>query len=181
VGNRPGEAGDYTELKKNVFIKGAPRRLDPCVQIYGPALIGADCEIRHGAFLRENVIIGDHCVVGNSTEIKNVVLFDRVEAPHFNYAGDSILGYQSHLGAGVILSNQRLDKGPVFIKYPGKDPIPTGRTKFGALIGDQAQIGCNSVLNPGTVVEKEAFIYPLQCVGGYYHNGAGRREKHKEA
>jgi NDP-sugar pyrophosphorylase family protein len=163
--------GDYYELKKNVFIKGAPRRLDPCVQIYGPALIGADCEIRHGAFLRENVIIGDHCVVGNSTEIKNAVLFNHVQVPHFNYVGDSVMGYKSHLGAGVKLSNVRLDEGPIFIKYPGAKPIATGRVKFGAIIGDHAQIGCNSVLNPGTVVEKGAFIFPLQCVGGYYGKG----------
>jgi NDP-sugar pyrophosphorylase family protein len=92
-------------------------------------------------------------------------------SPHFNYVGDSILGYKSHLGAGGILSNQRLDKGPITIKRPGGEPLPTGRTKFGALIGDKAQIGCNSVLNPGTVVEKGAFIYPLQCVGWYYRKG----------
>jgi bifunctional N-acetylglucosamine-1-phosphate-uridyltransferase/glucosamine-1-phosphate-acetyltransferase GlmU-like protein len=106
-------------------------------------------------------------VVGNSTELKNAVLFNHVQVPHFAYVGDSVLGYQSHLGAGVKISNVRLDEGPIYIKKPGEKPIATRRVKFGAIIGDNAQIGCNSVLNPGTVIEKGAFIYPLQCVGGY--------------
>jgi NDP-sugar pyrophosphorylase family protein len=160
--------GQYQEIRKNVFVRGKLKQLDKYTEIYGPALIGECCQIRHGAFLRENVIIGDNCVVGNSTELKNSVLFNDVQVPHFNYVGDSILGYKSHLGAGVKLSNVRLDEGSISIKYPGGEPYPTGRVKFGALVGDEAQVGCNSVLNPGTVVEKGVFILPLQCVSGYY-------------
>jgi NDP-sugar pyrophosphorylase family protein len=136
--------------------------------IKGPAIIGPGCEIRPGAYLRENVILGNNCIIGNSTEIKNSVLFDNVQAPHFNYIGDSILGNYVHLGAGVILSNFRLDQQPVTVKDSKGGTVSTGRTKFGAIIGDNTEIGCNSVLNPGTILEKEVIVFPLSNVWGYH-------------
>lgn len=133
--------------------------------IYAPAVIGENTEIRCGAFIRGSVIIGDGCVVGNSCEIKNSVLFDRVQVPHFNYVGDSILGYRSHLGAGAITSNVKSDKSPVTVKGDGVT-IETGLKKFGAMIGDGVEIGCNSVLNPGCIIGKNTAIYPLSSVRG---------------
>jgi len=127
--------------------------------IKGPAIIGRNCQIRHNAYIREHVIIGDGCVVGNSTEIKNAVLFNEAVAPHFNYVGDSILGYQTHLGAGVILSNFKSLPGNVTVEMAGQ-PFDTGLRKFGALIGDGAEVGCNSVLNPGSIIGRGAVIYP---------------------
>ena len=125
----------------------------------GPAIIGRNCQIRHNAYIRENVVIGDHCVVGNSTEIKNSLLFNHAVAPHFNYVGDSILGHKTHLGAGVILSNFKSLPGNVTVEIDGK-PFDTGLRKFGAMIGDGAEIGCNSVLNPGSIIGRGAVIYP---------------------
>jgi UDP-N-acetylglucosamine diphosphorylase / glucose-1-phosphate thymidylyltransferase / UDP-N-acetylgalactosamine diphosphorylase / glucosamine-1-phosphate N-acetyltransferase / galactosamine-1-phosphate N-acetyltransferase len=127
--------------------------------IQGPAIIGRNCQIRHNAYLRENVIVGDDCVVGNSTEIKNAILFNGAVAPHFNYVGDSILGCRAHLGAGVILSNFRSLPGNVMVELDGK-PYDTGLRKFGALVGDGAEIGCNAVLNPGSIIGRGAVIYP---------------------
>lgn len=129
--------------------------------IKGPAIIGRNCVIRHNAYIRENVIIGDECIIGNSCEIKNAFLLNGCEVPHFNYVGDSILGYQAHLGAGVKISNLKLVEGPVIVKYNGQI-YNTGLRKFGALIGDKAQIGCNAVLSPGSIIGKRSIIYP--CV-----------------
>jgi UDP-N-acetylglucosamine diphosphorylase / glucose-1-phosphate thymidylyltransferase / UDP-N-acetylgalactosamine diphosphorylase / glucosamine-1-phosphate N-acetyltransferase / galactosamine-1-phosphate N-acetyltransferase len=127
--------------------------------IKGPAIIGRNCEIRHNAYIRENVIIGDGCVIGNSTEIKNALLFNRAVAPHFNYIGDSVLGYQAHLGAGVVLSNVKSLPGNVTVEGEGQ-LFDTGLRKFGALLADTAEIGCNSVLNPGSIIGRGAVVYP---------------------
>ncbi|MST01011.1 MAG: UDP-N-acetylglucosamine diphosphorylase [Pedosphaera sp.] len=130
------------------------------VMIKGPAIIGRNCEIRHGAYIRENVIVGDGCLVGNSCELKHAVLFNGCQVPHFNYVGDSILGHKAHLGAGVILSNVKSLAGNVTVEVEGRK-CDTGLRKFGALLGDGAEIGCNSVLNPGSVIGRGAMIYPL--------------------
>src|SRR5262249_33988624 len=127
--------------------------------IKGPAIIGRNCQIRHNAYLRENVIVGDNCVVGNSSELKNCLMFNRSQAPHFNYVGDSILGHKAHLGAGVVLSNYKLVSGNVLLELDGR-PFDTGLRKFGALLGDGAEVGCNSVLNPGTILGRGAVVYP---------------------
>ena len=129
------------------------------VMIKGPAIIGRNCQIRHNAYLRENVIVGDGCVVGNSTEIKNSLLFNNSNAPHFNYVGDSILGFKVHIGAGVVLSNLKSFPGNITVEMDGK-PFDTGLRKFGALLGDGADVGCNSVLNPGSIIGRGSVIYP---------------------
>lgn len=129
------------------------------VMIKGPAIIGHNCEIRHNAYFRENVIIGDDCVVGNSCELKNVFLFNHAMAPHFNYVGDSILGFHAHLGAGVKISNVKLVPGHVFVEVDGV-PRDTGLRKFGALLGDHSEIGCNAVLNPGSIIGRGSVLYP---------------------
>ena len=143
----------------------------PTAHIMPPAIIGENTEVRHCAFIRGGVLVGDGCVVGNSTELKNCILFDGVQVPHYNYVGDSILGYKSHMGAGAITSNVKSDKSPVTIKpasgFEGDfDPIPTGRKKYGAMLGDFVEVGCNSVLNPGTVIGPHSNIYPLSSVRG---------------
>ena len=143
----------------------------PTAHIAPPAIIGENTEVRHCAFIRGGALVGDGCVVGNSTELKNCILFDGVQVPHYNYVGDSILGYKSHMGAGAITSNVKSDKSPVTVKpaagYEGDfDPIPTGRKKCGAMLGDFAEVGCNSVLNPGTVIGPHSNIYPLSSVRG---------------
>lgn len=142
----------------NVFI-GEGTIVEDGVMIKGPAIIGRNCHIRHNAYLRENVILGDGCVVGNSTEIKNSLFFNNAGAPHFNYIGDSILGHKAHLGAGVKISNIKLFSGNIAVKMDGKK-VDTGLRKFGALLGDGAEIGCNAVLNPGSIVGPGAVIYP---------------------
>lgn len=129
------------------------------VMIKGPAYIGRNCQIRHNAYIRENVIVGDGCVVGNSSELKNSLLFNKAQVPHFNYIGDSILGCQAHLGAGVKISNIKLLPGNVTVEMDGV-PFDTGLRKFGALLGDGAEAGCNSVLNPGTIMGRNAIVYP---------------------
>lgn len=138
----------------------------PTATIIGPCIIGEDTEVRPGAFIRGNVIVGKKAVVGNSTELKNCILFDGVQVPHFNYVGDSILGYKAHMGAGAVTSNVKSDKTLVTIKLEG-EKIETGRKKFGALLGDFVEVGCNSVLNPGTVIGKGTNVYPLSSVRGY--------------
>ncbi len=143
----------------------------PTAYIGAPAIIGERTEVRHGAFIRGSALVGDDCVVGNSTELKNCILFDGVQVPHYNYVGDSVLGYKSHMGAGAITSNVKSDKSPVIVKpAPGFegdfDPIPTGRKKLGAMLGDFVEVGCNSVLNPGTVIGARSHIYPLSSVRG---------------
>ncbi|MBQ2746152.1 MAG: UDP-N-acetylglucosamine pyrophosphorylase [Clostridia bacterium] len=134
--------------------------------ITGPCIIDEEAEIRHCAFIRGNAIVGKNCVVGNSTELKNVILFDNVQVPHYNYVGDSVLGYRSHLGAGAITSNVKSDKSLVKVNLEGKK-IETGLKKFGAMVGDNVEVGCGSVLNPGTVVGKNTNIYPLSMVRGF--------------
>ena len=143
----------------------------PTASIAPPAIIGENTEVRHGAFIRGAALVGDGCVVGNSTELKNCILFDGVQVPHYNYVGDSILGYKSHMGAGAITSNVKSDKSPVTVKpaagFEGAfAPIPTGRKKLGAMLGDFVEVGCNSVLNPGTVIGAYSNVYPLSSVRG---------------
>ena len=145
-------------IGKDVFI-GEGTVLEDGVMIKGPAIIGRNCQIRHNAYLREQVIIGDGCVVGNSSELKNVLLFNGCQVPHFNYLGDSILGHKAHVGAGVIASNLKSLPGNVTVEKDGV-PFDTGLRKFGALIGDGAEVGCNSVLNPGSIIGRGAVIYP---------------------
>lgn len=137
----------------------------PTASITGPCIIDEDSEVRHCAFIRGNALVGKGCVVGNSTELKNVILFDGVQVPHYNYVGDSILGYKAHMGAGAITSNVKGDRSPVVIKS-GTDNLPTGRKKVGAMLGDFTEIGCGCVLNPGTVIGKNTQVYPLTSVRG---------------
>ncbi|MFM2177862.1 MAG: hypothetical protein RL015_1960 [Verrucomicrobiota bacterium] len=139
--------------------------MEPGVVIRGPAWIGKGCSLRSGCYIRENVIVGNNCVLGNSCEFKNSIIFDNAEVPHFNYVGDSILGYKAHLGAGVILSNVRLDRSDVVVD-DGKKTHSTGLRKFGAVIGDYAEIGCNSVINPGSLIGTRSIVYPLSSFGG---------------
>ena len=137
----------------------------PSAYIGSPCIIGAETEVRHCAFIRGSALIGEHCVVGNSTELKNVILFDYVQVPHYNYVGDSILGYRSHMGAGSITSNVKSDKTLVVVKNNG-EPFETGLKKMGAMLGDYVEVGCNSVLNPGTIIGRHSNIYPTSCVRG---------------
>ena len=148
----------HAYIGENVFI-GEGTIVEDGAMIKGPAIIGHHCQIRHNAYLREDVIVGDGCVIGNSCELKNALIFNHCEVPHFNYVGDSILGYKAHLGAGVVLSNVKVIKGNVAVEWNG-DRIDTGLRKFGALIGDHGQVGCNAVLNPGSIVGRNAVIYP---------------------
>lgn len=160
-------SSEFERIAENVWA-GKGTIIDPSVTIIGPAIIGFDCRIRHTAYIRENVIIGHESIVGNSTELKNAILFNNVQVPHFNYVGDSILGYRAHLGAGVILSNVKSFKDTIKVKAPGgAGSIETGLHKFGALIGDNVEVGCNAVLNPGTIVGKNSIIYPLTAARGY--------------
>jgi NDP-sugar pyrophosphorylase family protein len=145
-------------IGKNVFI-GEGTVVEDGVMIKGPAIIGRNCQIRHNAYFREHVIVGDNCVVGNSCELKGAILFNNSQVPHFNYVGDSIIGHKAHLGAGVILSNVKSLKGNVAIQHDGKSH-DTGLRKFGALVGDGVEIGCNTVLNPGSIIGRKSVIYP---------------------
>ena len=137
----------------------------PSAYIGAPCIIDHGAEVRHCAFIRGSAIVGKNAVVGNSVELKNVVLFDNVQTPHYNYVGDSVLGYKAHMGAGSITSNVKSDKTLVVVKEPG-NPMETGRKKFGAILGDNVEVGCNSVLNPGTVLGRRASVYPTSCVRG---------------
>ncbi|MBQ8815157.1 MAG: UDP-N-acetylglucosamine pyrophosphorylase [Lachnospiraceae bacterium] len=157
-------ADEYDKVGDNVWIAKSAK-VAPTAYINGPAIIGRDTEVRHCAFIRGNALVGDGAVVGNSTELKNVILFDKVQVPHYNYVGDSILGYRAHMGAGSITSNVKSDKKNVVIK-DGAEEIATGRKKVGAMLGDDVEVGCGSVLNPGTVVGKNSNIYPLSMVRG---------------
>ena len=145
-------------IGERVFI-GEGTVVEDGVMIKGPAIIGRNCQLRHNAYLRENVILGDDCVVGNSCEVKSALFFNRAVAPHFNYVGDSILGCKAHLGAGVKISNVKLVPGNIVVQVEGK-PVDTGLRKFGALLGDQTDVGCNAVLNPGSVIGRRSVIYP---------------------
>lgn len=155
---------EYEKRGENVWVARSAK-VAPTAYINGPAIIGKEAEVRHCAFIRGNAIVGEGAVVGNSTELKNVVLFNKVQVPHYNYVGDSILGYRAHMGAGSITSNVKSDKTLVVVK-DGENQIPTGLKKFGAMLGDCVEVGCNSVLNPGTVVGRNAQIYPTSCVRG---------------
>lgn len=154
-----GRTVGHAFVGERVFI-GDGTVVEPGAVIKGPAWIGRNCQIRAGAYIRENVILGDWVVAGNSCEFKNAVVFDGCEVPHFNYVGDSILGHKAHLGAGVILSNVKLDRSEIVIEHEGKT-FPTGLRKFGAIIGDRTEIGCNCVINPGAVLGRDSFLYPL--------------------
>lgn len=154
----------YDKVGEDVWIAKTAKVL-PTAYIKGPAIIGENAEVRHCAFIRGKAIVGEGTVVGNSTELKNVILFNKVQVPHYNYVGDSILGYKAHMGAGSITSNIKSDKKLVVVKN-GKEEIETGLKKFGAMLGDEVEVGCNSVLNPGTVIGKNSNIYPLSCVRG---------------
>lgn len=156
---------EYTMVSENVWVANSAK-VAPTAFIGAPAIIDKDAEVRHCAFIRGNAIVGKGAVVGNSTELKNVILFDKVQVPHYNYVGDSILGYKAHMGAGSITSNVKSDKTLVTIKC-GNDKVETGLKKMGAILGDEVEVGCNSVLNPGTVVGRQTNIYPLSMVRGY--------------
>ncbi len=154
----------YEKKADNIWIaKNA--KVAPTASINGPAIIDEEAEVRHCAFIRGNAIVGKGAVVGNSTELKNVVLFNKVQVPHYNYVGDAILGYKAHMGAGSITSNVKSDKTLVVVK-DGKEEIATGLKKFGAMLGDEVEVGCNSVLNPGSVIGRCSNIYPLSMVRG---------------
>ena len=155
---------EYEKRGEDVWIHKTAK-VAPTASITGPAIIGAGAELRHSAFLRGKIIVGEGAVVGNSTELKNVILFNKVQVPHYNYVGDSILGYKAHMGAGSITSNVKSDKCLVKVHSEDGD-IETGLKKFGAMIGDHVEVGCGSVLNPGTVIGRESNIYPLSSVRG---------------
>ena len=154
----------YEKKGENIWIAKSAK-VAPTAYINGPAIIGEDAEIRHCAFIRGKAIVGNGAVVGNSTELKNVILFNKVQVPHYNYVGDAILGYKAHMGAGSITSNVKSDKKLVVVKN-GTEKIETGLKKFGAMLGDNVEVGCNSVLNPGTVIGRNTNIYPLSSVRG---------------
>ena len=160
---------EYRKLGKDIWIHKTAR-MAPGVAAAGPMIICAGAQVRQGAFLRGKVIIGERAVVGNSCELKNAVLFDEVQVPHFNYVGDSILGYKSHMGAGAVTSNVKQDKTPVTVQV-GYLRVETGLKKFGAMLGDNVEVGCNSVLNPGTVVGRGSRVYPLSMVRGFLPAG----------
>lgn len=157
-------ADEYDHPEEGVWI-AKDAKIFPSAYIGAPCIIDHGAEVRHCAFIRGNAIVGKNAVVGNSTELKNVVLFDNVQVPHYNYVGDSILGYKAHMGAGSITSNVKSDKTLVTVHIPDA-PIETGRKKFGAILGDNVEVGCNSVLNPGTVIGRCSNIYPVSCVRG---------------
>lgn len=156
---------EYEKHGENIWI-AKTAKVAPTASVTGPVIIGKNAEVRHCAFIRGNAIIGEGAVVGNSTELKNVILFNKVQVPHYNYVGDSILGYKSHMGAGCITSNVKSDKRLVVVKTPERN-IETGIKKFGAMLGDEVEVGCGTVLNPGTVVGSHSNIYPLSSVRGY--------------
>lgn len=155
---------EYEYREGDIWIAKSAK-IAPTACINGPAIIGKDTEVRHCAFIRGNAIVGEDCVVGNSTELKNVVLFNCVQVPHYNYVGDAVLGYKSHMGAGSICSNVKSDKQLVVVK-DGEEKIETGLKKFGAMLGDHVEVGCGSVLNPGTVIGRNSNIYPISPVRG---------------
>lgn len=155
---------DYEQIDAQIWV-ARDCVIAPSACIMGPLIIGHETEIRHGAYIRGSVLIGDHVVVGNSTELKNVILFNMVQVPHYNYVGDSILGYKAHMGAGAITSNVKGDRSLVSL-HVGEERFPTGLKKMGALLGDHVEIGCNSVLNPGTIIGRNTQVYPLTMVRG---------------
>ena len=167
---------EYEKRDIDVWVAKSAQ-VAPTAYIAGPAIIGKNAEVRHGAFIRGNALVGEGAVVGNSTELKNVVLFNKVQVPHYNYVGDSILGYKAHMGAGSITSNVKSDKTLVVVK-DGEERLETGLKKFGAILGDEVEVGCGSILNPGTVVGPHSSIYPLSSVrqvipGGHIYKNCG--------
>ena len=154
----------YKEIAPQVWVHETAV-IAPTAYLGAPCIIGAGTEVRHCAFIRGSALVGNNCVVGNSVELKNVILFDNVQVPHFNYVGDSILGYKAHMGAGSVTSNVKSDQSLVVVKN-GREQFPTGLKKFGAMLGDHVEVGCNSVLNPGTVVGRCSNVYPTSCVRG---------------
>lgn len=161
---------EYEKRGENVWVAKSAS-VAPSAYINGPAIIGKNAEVRHCAFIRGNALVGDGAVVGNSTELKNVILFNKVQVPHYNYVGDSILGYKAHMGAGSITSNVKSDKTLTTIRT-SEGTIETGIKKFGAMLGDEVEVGCGTVLNPGSVVGRETNIYPLSMVRGYIPAGS---------
>ncbi len=161
---------EYEKRGEDIWIAKSAT-VAPTAYLAGPAIIGKKAEIRHCAYIRGSVIVGEGAVVGNSSELKNVILFNQVQVPHYNYVGDSILGFKAHMGAGSITSNLKSDKSLVEVKA-GEERIPTGIKKFGAILGDHVEVGCNSVLNPGTVIGRNTNIYPLSMVRGYVAEGS---------
>lgn len=155
---------DYVQVSPQVWVHRTAT-VAPTAFLGSPCIIGAGTEVRHCAFVRGSALVGENCVVGNSVELKNVILFDNVQVPHYNYVGDSILGYKSHMGAGSLTSNVKSDKTLVVVKSQ-TEQVPTGLKKFGAMLGDFVEVGCNSVLNPGTVIGRHTNIYPTSCVRG---------------
>ena len=162
LGSKLGD--DYLEREPNVWVHKTAK-IAPTAFLGSPCIIGANAEVRHCAFIRGSALVGENCVVGNSVELKNVILFDNVQVPHFNYVGDSILGYKAHMGAGSVTSNVKSDQTMVTVKN-GEEKMETGLKKFGAMLGDRVEVGCNSVLNPGTVVGRDSNNYPTSCVRG---------------
>lgn len=156
---------EYDQIAPQVWVAKSAT-VAPTATLKPPCIIGPETEVRPGAFIRGSVLVGTGAVVGNSTELKNVILFDKVQVPHYNYVGDSILGYKAHMGAGSITSNVKSDKTLVVVKGPDGLALETGRKKFGAMLGDCVEVGCNSVLNPGTVIGRESNVYPLSSVRG---------------
>ena len=165
----PDLGGEYTEVSPSVWVHKTAK-VFPSAHLGAPCIIGPGAEIRHCAFIRGSALVGADCVVGNSVELKNVILFDGVQVPHFNYVGDSILGHMSHMGAGSVTSNIKSDKTPVAIRCGG-ETIQTGLVKVGAMVGDFVEVGCNSVLNPGTVIGRCSNVYPTSCVRGTIPEG----------
>ena len=160
----PALGEDYTEVAPTVWVHKTAT-VFPSAYLGAPCIIGPGTEVRHCAFIRGSALVGENCVVGNSVELKNVILFDGVQVPHFNYVGDSILGHLSHMGAGAVTSNVKSDKTLVMVKN-GAETMETGLKKFGAMVGDLVEVGCNSVLNPGTVIGRNSNVYPTSCVRG---------------
>ena len=160
----PTLGADYEEVKPHVWVHKTAT-VFPTAYLGAPCIIGPNTEVRHGAFIRGTALVGADCVVGNSVELKNVILFDHVQTPHYNYVGDSILGYYSHMGAGSITSNVKADKKLVVV-HNGTEQIETGIKKFGAMLGDHVEVGCNAVMNPGTVIGRNSNVYPTSCVRG---------------
>ncbi len=163
------DKNEYIQKDEYIFIHKSAK-IAPTACINGPCIIGANTEIRHCAFIRGSALIGENCVIGNSVEIKNAIIFDNAQIPHFNYVGDSILGYKAHMGAGSITSNVKSDKTLVNISKRLSQKIETGLKKFGAILGDYVEVGCNSVLNPGTIIGKNTNIYPTTCARGFYES-----------
>ncbi len=158
------DPAEYQEVAPQVWVHRTAV-VAPTAYLGAPCIIGPETEVRHGAFVRGSALVGAHCVVGNSVELKNVILFDNVQTPHYNYVGDSILGYKSHMGAGSITSNVKSDKTLVVVRC-GEEAMETGLKKMGAMLGDRVEVGCNSVLNPGTMIGRDSNVYPLSCVRG---------------